>query len=160
AFHEGFADVVALLSVFAQPELVIELLRMPATKQRPRGYLRDEDVTAERLRETALFGLAEEMGEEIQAVRGEALRRSAGILPGRARVQDPEFPEPHRRGEIFVAAVMNAFLEAWTARLRAAKTPGQRLHAIGRVAEEGSDIAAALGTMWIRGLDYMPPVHL
>ena len=28
------------------------------------------------------------------------------------------------------------------------------------MAEEGADIADALATMWIRALDYMPPVHL
>lgn len=53
AFHEGLADVVALLSVFSQAELVAELLRLPATRTRPRGYLRDQDVTAEALRKTA-----------------------------------------------------------------------------------------------------------
>lgn len=160
AFHEGFADVVALLSVFSQAELVAELLRLPPTQARPQGYLQDRDVSAEALRTTALFGLAEEMGKEMQIVRGEALRRSAEIGPDPAWLTDPEFLEPHRRGEILVAAVMNGFLEAWTTRLQAAKTPGQRLHALGRVAEEGADIAAALVTMWIRALDYMPPVHL
>jgi hypothetical protein len=160
AFHEGFADVVALLSVFAQTELVVELLRRPVTQARPKGYLQDADVSAEALRRSALVGLAEQMGKELQIARGEALRRSADILPGKDWLADPEFLEPHRRGEILVAAVMNGFLEAWTTRLQEAKTPGQRLHAIGRVAEEGSDIAAALATMWIRALDYMPPVHL
>ena len=29
-----------------------------------------------------------------------------------------------------------------------------------RVAEEGADIADSLATMWIRAVDYMPPVHL
>ncbi len=160
AFHEGFADIVALLSVFTQEELLTELLRLPETRTRPKGYLKDSDVTADALRETALFGLAEQMGEAIQMVRGEALRRSAKILPSRSWITDPEFQEPHRRGEILVAAVMNAFLEAWTARVQAAKVPGQRLHSIARVAEEGSDIAGILSTVWIRALDYMPPVHL
>ena len=31
---------------------------------------------------------------------------------------DPEFEEPHRRGEILVAAMMNAFLGVWTRRLK------------------------------------------
>ena len=73
---------------------------------------------------------------------------------------DPDFQEPHRRGEILVAAMMNAFLEVWTRRL---KTLGdgqsQRLHRE-RVAEEGSRAADYLLTMTIRGLDYCPPVHL
>ena len=160
AFHEGFGDIVALLSVFSQVELVAELLRRPVTKSRPRGYLLDSDVTADKLREGALFGLAEEMGQEIQRVRGEALRRSARIKPDPTLLRLDEFAEPHRRGEIVVAAVMNGFIEAWTDRLARGKTPGQRLHPVARVAEEGSDIADALVTMWIRALDYMPPVHI
>lgn len=157
AFHEAFADVIALLSVFSQIELVEELLR----RGRGRGpYIDDRDVRADRLRETALFGLAEQMGEEVHAVRGEALRRSAQISPGRKWLDDPEYAEPHRRGEIFVAAVMNAFIETWTERLQAARAPGQDRHVIQRVAEEGCDIAAALATVWIRALDYMPPVHI
>ena len=160
AFHEGFADIIALLSVFSQSELVRELLRRPPTRARPQGYLQDKDVNEDALREHALLGLAEQMGDEVKAVRGEALRRSVKITPDRKLLKQPEFLEPHRRGEIFVAAVMNGFIQAWTWRLEKAKTPRQRLHAIGRVAEEGSDIAAALVTMWIRALDYMPPVHL
>jgi hypothetical protein len=96
----------------------------------------------------------------MDAVRGDALRRSAEMKPDRKWLTDPEFEEPHRRGEVLVAAVMNGFLEAWTARLQAAKAEDQMKHMVRRVAEEGSDIAAALITMWVRALDYMPPVHL
>jgi len=157
AFHEGFADVIALLSVFSQVELVAELLRRgPGGRE----YLDDDDVRAEALRKTALFGLADQMGKEMDAVRGDALRRSAEMGPDRKWMKDAEFEEPHRRGEVFVAAVMNGFLEVWTARLEAAKAPDQTKHMRQRVAEEGSDIAAALVTMWIRALDYMPPVHM
>lgn len=157
AFHEGYADVIALLSVFSQVELVAELLRLGSGGGDSLG---DRDVQADALRRTALFGLAEQMGDETNAVRGDALRRSAQITPGKDWIDDPEFREPHRRGEILVAAVMNGFLEAWTARLQTAKAPGQTRHLSHRVAEEGADIAAALATMWIRALDYMPPVHL
>lgn len=157
AFHEGYADVIALLSVFSQVELVAELLKRGRNE---REGLTDRQVEADALRQTALFGLAEQMGDELDAVRGDALRRSAEIKPGLHWLTDPEFMEPHRRGEILVAAVMNGFLEAWTARLQMAKAPGQSRHVLRRVAEEGCDIATALATMWIRALDYMPPVHL
>lgn len=160
AFHEGFADVIALLSVFSQVELVAELLRQGSGKTARQGFISDKDVTEEALRLSALFGLAEEMGGEVQAVRGEALRRSAKLVPDPKWLSDPEFAESHRRGEILVAAVMNGFIKAWTQRLEAAKAPDQRLHALLRVAEEGADIANALATMWIRALDYMPPVHM
>lgn len=157
AFHEGYADVVALLSVFSQVELVAELLRHGPGRS---GMLADADVEPDVLGETTLFGLAEQMGEEMNAVRGDALRRSARIKPGLDWLNDPEFGEPHRRGEILVAAVMHGFLQAWAARLHAAKAPEQQRHVLQRVAEEGCDIANTLATMWIRALDYMPPVHL
>ena len=157
AFHEGFADVIALLSVYAQVELVAELLRRAAKNKLT---LVEAEIRPEALRQTALFGLAEQMGRALDAVRGDALRRSAEMKPGKAWLEDPEFEEPHRRGEVLVAAVMNGFLEAWTARLRASKAPGQKSYNVRRVAEEGSDIAASLVTMWIRALDYMPPVHM
>lgn len=159
AFHEGFSDVIALLSVFSQVELVTELLRRgPGGRE----YLSDEHISAEALRKTALFGLAEEMGREMDAVRGNALRRSAEMTPEKMAGwrRNSEFDEVHRRGEVLVAAVMNGFLEIWTRRLQATKGPGQKKHQIQRVAEEGSDIANALVTMWIRALDYMPPVHM
>jgi len=156
-FHEGFADVIALLSVYSQVELVAELLGRGAKR---RTSLSDKEIRPGALRRTALFGLAEQMGREMDAVRGDALRRSAEMKPSGKWMTDPEFEEPHHRGEILVAAVMNGFLEAWTARLQAAKAEGQTMHVVRRVAEEGSDIAAALITMWIRALDYMPPVHL
>lgn len=157
AFHEGYADVIALLSVFSQVELVMELLKKDAKGS---AGLTDKQIEAVALRKTALFGLAEQMGDELNAVRGDALRRSAELTPGKYWIDDPEFTEPHRRGEILVAAVMNGFLEAWTNRLLATKVPGKQRHSLLRVAEEGCDIANALATMWIRALDYMPPVHL
>ena len=157
AFHEGYADVIALLSVFSQVELVAELLRRGAGSDG--DFIAERHVAADALRKSALFGLAEQMGDEMHAVRGDALRRSAEIQPGPAWLEEAEFLEPHRRGEILVAAVMNGFIEAWTARLQAAKAPEQKSHALRRVAEEGADLAAALATLWIRALDYMPPVH-
>jgi hypothetical protein len=160
ALHEGFADVIALLSVFAQVELVAELLKRGGAARQAGRFIAYRDVEPQVLRETSLLALAEQMGSEIQAVRGEALRRSAELRATPRWLDDPEFAEPHRRGEILVAAVMNALVAAWSRRLKAAETPGQTLHPLLRVAEEGSDIAAALITMWIRALDYMPPVHV
>lgn len=159
AFHEGFADVVALLSVFAQVELVAELLRRGAIRKQGQ-FIRYEAVSPDALRRSALFELAEQMGSELQAVRGEALRRSVAIPADASWRALPEYEEPHRRGEILVAAVMNGLIEAWAQRLRLTETPGQRMHSIMRVAEEGCAIADALLTMWIRALDYMPPVHV
>jgi len=59
-----------------------------------------------------------------------------------------------------VAAVMNAFIQAWADRIAQLGVPGQRRFPVRRVAEDGEVIAELLLTMWSRALDYMPPVHL
>lgn len=162
AFHEGFADVIALLSVFAQQELVEELLRRGRTHTRGIGpdMVRASDVTVDALKRSALFGLAEQMGRELQNARGNALRNSA-TLPLNPNLRNTaEFLEPHRRGEILVAAVLHAFVTAWATRIAGLAPPGTPIHSLSRVAEEGTDIAEVLVTMWIRALDYMPPVHM
>jgi hypothetical protein len=160
AFHEGFADVIALLSVFSQPELIRKLLMPPTKTGGARALIGKADVTTPALRKNALFGLAEQMGQEIEGVRGGALRHSTRLEPDPAHLDTPEFQEAHRRGEILVAAVMNGFINAWAARIEDLGVPGQTAYAVARVAEQGADIADALATMWIRALDYMPPVHL
>jgi hypothetical protein len=160
AFHEGFADVIALLSVFALPEIVQHLL-LPGRSTQPTAKLISRAACEpEALRKSALFGLAEEMGKEVGQIRGEALRRSAVLPPSRTILADPEYQEPHRRGEVFVAAVLRAFIEAWSARIFASGTKKQRSFPLARVVEEGADIADTLATLWIRAIDYMPPVHL
>jgi hypothetical protein len=159
AFHEGFADIVALLSVFAQVEVVKEMLLR--TEVRSLGDLIPlERLTADALRAGPFTAVAKELGSELQVARGDALRRSTDLPRDDAWKKDEEFDEPHRRGEVLVAAVMNAFIETWSRRLLDAATPGQTSHQAVRVAEEGAEIAGTLLTMWIRALDYMPPVHV
>lgn len=176
AFHEGFADVVALLSVFSMQNVVGVLLDWGV--QRPRGkrwrkatilpgLISKEDVTLDALRQSTLLGLAEEMGQEMAQVRGRgALRQSVTLKPAEAYIQEEEFQEPHRRGEILVAAMLNAFLQVWCNRLTALGTvkvvghKGKEFLDRERVAEEGSEVADYLLTMAIRAIDYTPPVHL
>lgn len=162
AFHEGFADVIALLSVFAQNELVLELLRRGRVFKDgvPDDMIHDTDLVPAALSRSTLFGLAKEMGQEMAGVRGAALRQSAMLPPDPSLTLRPEFQEPHRRGELLVAAVLRAFISAWSTRVKGLATPGSVLSPLARVAEEGSDIADLMVTMWIRGLDYMPPVHI
>ncbi|MGH7386572.1 MAG: hypothetical protein ACREKG_15440, partial [Candidatus Rokuibacteriota bacterium] len=117
-------------------------------------------VTVDALKKSALFGLAAQMGREVQGARGGPLRQSVLLAPDPKLLDSPQFQEPHRRGEVLVAAVLNGFIGAWAVRIRDLGVPGQESYAVARVAEEGADIADALATMWIRALDYMPPVHL
>jgi hypothetical protein len=160
AFHEGFSDVVALLSVFSLPEVVRHLL---ADGSRPRQgvpTMTRRSVRPESLRRSALFGLADGMGSELEGIRGEPLRASAALQPSKKHKELPEFQEPHRRGELFVAAVLHGFIECWSARILASGVTQQKHFPLDRVAEEGARIADTLATMWIRAIDYMPPVHL
>jgi hypothetical protein len=160
-FHEGFADVVALLSVFAMREVVEELVdRSAAGRGGAAGNSRVAlaDVEPAALRRSVLMGLAKQMGQEMQQVRGAALRQSAQLTPSKQYLSDEEFFEPHRRGEILVAAMMNAFIEVWADRLEAlGKT---RTLDRSRVVEEGASAADYLLTMAIRALDYSMPVHM
>jgi hypothetical protein len=160
AFHEGFADIIALLSVFALPEVVAHLLEPPNGKQNRARTIAREKVLPDALQQSALFGLADQMGQELDGLRGSALRRSAELEANPHILDDPEFSEAHRRGEVFVAAVMRAFIDAWSERILDTGVTGQKTFPLASVVEEGADVADALATLWIRALDYMPPVHL
>ena len=166
AFHEGYSDVIALLSVFSQRELVEELLCLKDKTARKGRTLAPAMVTAEALKTSVLFGLAEEMGEEMDNARGGALRRSVNIVPAPGMLDRPEFEEPHRRGEVFSAAVLTAFVGVWASRIVGVGqgdglgTLADGRYSLRRVAEEGATVANYISTMLIRALDYMPPVHV
>src|SRR5690606_34429108 len=103
AFHEALADVVALLSVLKSAELV-DLALAPITDRR--NLIRSRDLSYESLRQhNLLFKLAKQFGSELSAVRGDALRHSVALEPSPDLLGQIEYREPHRRGEILVAAV-------------------------------------------------------
>ena len=159
AFHEGFSDIVALLSVFALTDVVRAIIDIHSADRRENLIARKE-LTLDKLRQSTLLGLAEEMGQEMSAIRGDALRRSAALLPSPDYIKDPEYIEPHRRGEILVAAMMNAFLMVWEKRLEPLGDVEKGYLDRERVVEEGAAAADYLLTMAIRSLDYAPPVNL
>lgn len=152
AFHEALADCVALLSVFSLEAVVGHLLG----NARKDGKLPASKVSEEALGETALFALAEELG--VEGARGSGLRRSIGLEPSPAWREQREFEEPHRRGEVVVAAVMRTLLTMWSGRLVAITSRSGANRS--RVVEEGAKAAAHLLQMLLRGIDYMPPVEL
>src|SRR5262249_51176132 len=119
-----------------------------------------EDVTPDALRHSVLLGLAEEMGQEMAEVRGAALRQSALLTPSPKYLDAEEFEEPHRRGEILVAAMMNAFIAVWAGRLESLGQVTKGHLDRNRVVEEGAAAADYLLTMAIRALDYSMPVHM
>lgn len=163
AFHEGFADVVALLSVFALRDVVKATLDRSLEKgpeRPPAGLVHEDFLKPDSLRDSVLLGLAQQMGEEMSLVRGRVLRRSIKLTPEEIRRDPIGFREEHRRGEILVAAMLNAFLSVWTGRLESLGRIDGKYFDRERIAEEAADAADYLLTMSIRALDYTPPVHL
>jgi hypothetical protein len=154
AFHEALGDIVALLSVFSLPEVIEAALAGLSDAGRIEA---DAELRAG-LAQSVLFGVAEEFGAAVSAVRGSSLRRSVTLAVGDGWKTDATFEEPHRRGEVLVAALMSALLQMWTERL---ETLALR-HAISKraAAEEGAKAADHLLTMFIRSLDYAPAIEL
>ena len=152
AFHEAFADLVALLQHFSLRDVLRH--QIAAT----RGDLASQNRLGE---------LAQQFGQAI-GNRG-ALRNAIGREP------NPDdyatVLEPHDRGSILVAAVFDAFLTIYKARiadlLRIASEgtgvlPEGQLHPdlVNRLAEEAADTAQHVLEMCIRALDYCPPVDI
>ena len=156
-FHEGFADIVALLSVF-QHRPIIEIAMRALTDRV--GRIPASKLTVDAFGNTALARLAEEMGSALEGVHGAALRHSVAIKPDRRLYTSPRYAEEHDRGELLVAIVIRAFLQIWLQRLEPLLQNHRSSLARSVVAEEGSTAAGQLLNIVIRALDYMPPVDM
>lgn len=163
AFHEAFADIVALFQHFT----FIEVVRHQITKTR--GDMGMNNLLGE---------LAQEFG---RATGNHGSLRSAlgGIDPadGKWKRREPDPAryqtemEPHDRGSILVSAVFDAFVAIYESRisdLRRIASGGTgilkegALHPdlVNRLAEEAVKSARHVLTMCIRALDYCPPVDI
>jgi hypothetical protein len=163
ALHEGFADIVALFQHFSFPDVLRNQIA------RTRANLSDQNLLGE---------LAQQFGEAI-GQRG-ALRSALGRVNPKTGLWEPLDPdpeayrttaEPHARGAILVAAVFDAFLAIYKARigdlLRIATggsgvLPPGEMHPdlVKRLAGEAAKAAHQVLTICIRALDYVPPVDL
>lgn len=163
AFHEAFADIVALFQHFTFPEVLRHQIA------RTRGDLRSENLLAQL---AAQVGLA-------RGTHG-ALRDAIGRYDpeqGRWVRQTPDptaldhLTQVHARGAILVAAVFDAFLSIYQNRSRdllrlASGGTGVlaqgELHPdlVNRLAQEAAKAAGHVLNMCIRALDYCPPVDL
>lgn len=156
-FHEGFADVIALLSVFHHSEIIEHALR---PLRDAAGRIPAARLSVESLGGTALGRLAEEMGSALEGVRGAALRHSVTIEPNRRHYTSARFAEEHDRGELLVAIIIRAFVDIWVRRLEPLLQTSRSSLALSVVTEEGSTAAAQLLIIVIRALDYLPPVDM
>lgn len=163
AFHEAFADIVALLSVFALPEIVAAILGAPPRGKDDGGRLRSIDpdrLTLAALQGSILAGIAAQLGLELDGLRGNALRQSVLLEPDAGLLASDEFAEPHRRGEVLVAAMMRTALTLWRSRIETLGTFEGGRYNLDRVIEEGAKVADHLLTMAIRAVDYCPPTDI
>lgn len=161
SFHEAFADIVALFQHFSLPDVLRSQIAQCS------GNLE----TGTLLAQLALqFGKATGLHSALRDAIG---KMENGVW---VRVQpDPsqidEIFEPHRRGQLLVAAVFDAFLAIYEHRtadlLRIATQgtgvlPAGAIHPdlVNRLAHEAASSARHVLTMCIRALDYCPPVDL
>lgn len=162
AFHEGFSDIVAILSIFSLREVVAAGLGMEPSLPGPKDPIKlipAARVTAEAIRTSILLGIGAEIGGATGGGR-RALRQSVGILPDRTILDRPEMAEPHNRGEVLVAATMHAFVHLWTSRIAQLGTFRGDTYNLSSVVDEGVKAASQLLQMAIRALDYCPPTDI
>lgn len=170
-FHEGFADVVALLQHFSFPDVVAAALRDA------RGSLGDAAL---------LTGLAREFGYATSKPGSARPLRSAidvdhidtfdadAIAPagekGRPVAYAPDM-EPHQMGSVLVSAIFEAFATVFRRKsARYFALAGVNPQDVGTVplsdalvdmlAREASDIAGHFLDICIRAIDYCPPVDM
>jgi hypothetical protein len=152
AFHEAFADIVALFQHFTIPAALKYTI---ATSQ---GDLRKDNLLAQ---------LAQQFG---QASNGSKALRSALGKPA-SSTDYGSATEAHDRGAVLLSAVFQAFLEIYEARIADLKRlatggtgvlpPGDiSVDLVNRMAKEASLAADHVLRVCIRALDYCPPVDL
>ncbi|WP_219095989.1 hypothetical protein [Pseudomonas sp. UMAB-40] len=155
AFHEAFADIVALLMHFTLPEVVSSQLAAR------RGNLSERSW---------LSGLARQFGEasgRYSALREAIDEKGQDGLPDPTRLS--RLSEPHERGAILVAAVFDAFITIYEQRTTdlfrlaghdKASTANLSTELIARLTREAVKSADHVLRMCIRALDYLPPVDV
>jgi len=163
AFHEAFADIVALFQHFSFPEVLRQQIA------RTRGDLGTQNLLGQ---------LAQEFGVAIGNYN--TLRDAIGGINPETNTWEPLAPdpkdyinitEPHARGSILVAAVFDAFTQIYkirTADLMRIASGGTgvlssgALHPdlVNRLAMEAARAAQQVLLMCIRALDYCPQVEL
>jgi len=172
AFHEAFADIVALFQHFSFKEALLN------TIQRTGGLIHqmeikpefatssDATIQAELSTTNPLVGLAKQFGEAM-GLRG-MLRSALGSKPNSNDLD--RLTEPHARGSILVAAVFDAFFTVYLRRVRdllrigraggAAEPDNMHPDLVNLLADQASKAATHFSNICIRALDYCPPVGI
>lgn len=179
AFHEGFADVAALFSHFAQRESLVDEIRRtggrlysPQLSSSARSFgedgTSDPSITGEVRQSNPLVGLAMQFGQASGA--GHVLRSALGTPPDSDAI-NRDIDDPHARGSILVAAIFDAYFSVYVAQTAPlfeifhARGPAMKGESLpGILSERLADIAAELAdrffTLCARAIDYCPPMDL
>jgi hypothetical protein len=174
AFHEGFADVIALLQHLSFKHTLLDTIQRTGglihRRQLAPDVAADRDgalIQAEVGEDNPIVDLARQFGEAMG--HRKALRSALGTRPDPRALEDAQ--EPHARGAILVAAVFDAFFSIYINRtrdlIRIAYPDGRGivpnfLHAdlANRLAEDAAKTANTLQNICLRALDYCPPVDI
>jgi len=163
AFHEAFADVVALFQHFSYPGILRNQIA------RTRGNLANENLLAQLAQQ---FGSASGRGRALRDALGETDKVTGEWKPKKPDVHALDYAsEPHTRGAVLVAAIFGAFLKVYRARtsdLYRIATEGTGVLREGeihpdlanRLATEAARSAEQVLQMCIRAIDYCPPVGI
>lgn len=175
AFHEAFADVVALFQHFTVKEPLQEMIRLTGgeifrstiePEIQPDGSV--PLIQAHLTRDNPLVGLAVQFGEAM-GMR-QALRAAIGTPPNSIDLQ--KYHEPHLRGSVLVAAIFDAYFTIYVKRtndlvrisqaLRMGSGMQNSLHPdiVNRLADTASKTASDFLNICIRALDYCPAVDI
>jgi hypothetical protein len=163
AFHEAFADVVALFQHFSFPDVLYHQIAQT------RGDLASQSLLGQLAQQ---FGQATGLHGALREAIGR-VNESTGKWEKLA--PDPEayatVDEPHQRGALLVAALFDSFLKMYRSRVadlvRLATGGSGILHEgalppdlTNRLTHEAATTAQHVLGMCIRALDYCPPVDL
>ncbi len=169
AFHEGFADLVALFLHFNYAGVVERAIR------ESRGTMTRGSLLTDIARE---FGYARARGGDARALRsGVDVAGIAGfdsdVVPTseNAPLQYDPTLEPHALGSVLVSAVFEAFVTIVKRKCeRLFRIAGVDPHAVGQaalsdalvsaIAQEASDVAGQFLNVCIRAIDYCPPADM
>lgn len=163
AFHEAFADIVALFQHFTYPNVLRKQIAQT------RGDLEKQNL---------LGKLAYQFGQALGHYG--ALRDALGRIDEETKewipeIADPEkiqkVTEPHDRGAILVAATFDAFLTIYKWRIRdllriasggTGILPKGEIHPdlVNRLSKEAAKTSGHILNMCIRATDYCPPIDI
>jgi hypothetical protein len=162
AFHEAFADIVALFQHFSFPEVLRHQIAQT------RGDLKKQNMLGQ---------LAQQFGKAIGGYG--SLRDAIGEIDNagnwKPREPDPNLyaiaMECHERGALLVAAIFDAFLNIYQARVQriiriatggTGRLPEGELlpDLVDEMSKTAAKVAGEVLRICIRALDYCPPVDL